>query len=64
MRFEGKFNNGRAVGESMITFPDGINERPCQEGYFIENEIVKRKQVVDTVKKAQHAAKIARGINI
>ncbi|KAK2566817.1 MORN repeat-containing protein 4 [Acropora cervicornis] len=64
MRYEGKFNNGGADGEGLITFPDGTNGRPRQEGHFIGNELVERKRVIESVKKAQHAAKIARGINI
>lgn len=59
MKFEGEFRDGKVNGRGLLTFTDGTNGLPRNEGYFEGNKLVKREKCDETIKKAQSAAKKA-----
>ncbi|XP_073996368.1 MORN repeat-containing protein 4 homolog [Rhodnius prolixus] len=60
MKFEGQFRGGRIWGFGLVTFADGSNGFPKHEGYFRDCQLLKRKNCLDIVQRAQKAAMMAR----
>ncbi|KAK2705704.1 MORN repeat-containing protein 4 homolog [Artemia franciscana] len=62
MRFEGEFRGGRIWGRGLVTFSDGSNGFPRNEGYFQDCRFMKRMNCGDTIQKAQKVAMTARAL--
>ena len=60
MRYEGRFCDGAPKGAGMITFPDGTNGQPRQEGYYDGNKFLRRMDVSEELLKARKSAERAR----
>ena len=58
--FEGSFKNGKVDGPGLITFSNGTNGNPIQEGYFKGTKLSKRESVPEAIRKARLCAERAR----
>ncbi|XP_045533955.1 uncharacterized protein LOC106720251 [Papilio machaon] len=60
MKFEGEFRGGRVWGLGLVTFSDGSNGFPRNEGFFQDCKMVRRKRCPEVVQRAQKVAYMAR----
>ena len=60
MMFEGGFKNGNPYGPGLVTFSNGTNGEPRQEGYFEGTKLVRREPVTEYIKKARACRERAR----
>ncbi|XP_026745549.1 MORN repeat-containing protein 4 homolog [Trichoplusia ni] len=60
MKFEGEFRGGRVWGLGLVTFSDGSNGFPRNEGFFQDCRLVRRKRCPEVVQRAQKVAYMAR----
>ena len=58
-KYEGAFKNGRPDGPGIITFPDGKNGVPRQEGFWEGTRLVRREKVTHAQMMARQCAKRA-----
>ena len=59
-KFEGSFKNGKVDGPGLITFSNGSNGNPRQEGYFKGTKLSKRESVPEATRKARLCAQRSR----
>ncbi len=59
MRFEGQFKDGCIRGHGLVTFPDGTNGIPRNEGLFEQDKMVTRGKCDQVIQDANMAAQIA-----
>lgn len=60
MRFDGQFRDGQAIGAGLLTFQDGSNGRPRQEGEWDGHKLVRKCNSSAAVNKAQECAMTAK----
>ncbi|CAG4983576.1 MORN repeat-containing protein 4 homolog [Colias croceus] len=60
MKFEGEFRGGRVWGLGLVTFCDGSNGFPRNEGFFQDCKMIRRKRCPEVVQRAQKVAYMAR----
>lgn len=60
MKYEGEFRGGRIWGLGLVTFNDGSNGFPRNEGFFQDCRLVRRKRCPEIVQRAQKVALMAR----
>jgi len=53
MIYEGGFKQGQTFGPGLITFPNGFNGEPKQEGFFEGTRLVRREPVPEYIKRAK-----------
>ncbi|XP_014227370.1 MORN repeat-containing protein 4 homolog [Trichogramma pretiosum] len=64
MMYEGQFKGGRIWGQGRVTYRDGSNGFPRNEGFFQDCRLVKRSYCPDVIQKAQKLSFMARSENI
>ena len=52
-QYEGEFKEGTPNGPGLVTFPNGSNGKPKQEGYFEGSKLRSRQSVTQFVRRAQ-----------
>ena len=53
MTYEGGFKQGQTFGPGLITFTNGFNGEPKQEGFFEGTKLVRREPVPEYIKRAK-----------
>ncbi|KAG7169623.1 MORN repeat-containing protein 4-like [Homarus americanus] len=60
MRFEGEFRGGRIWGHGLVTYADGSNGFPRNEGFFQDCRFMRKTRCPQVIQRAQKVAHIAR----
>ncbi|KAK3860896.1 hypothetical protein Pcinc_033076 [Petrolisthes cinctipes] len=60
MRFEGEFRGGRIWGNGLVTYADGSNGFPRNEGFFQDCRFMRKTRCPQVIQRAQKVAHIAR----
>ncbi|CAG9134609.1 unnamed protein product [Plutella xylostella] len=60
MKFEGEFRGGRVWGLGLVTFSDGSNGFPRNEGFFQDCRLLRRQRCPGVAARAQQVAYVAR----
>ncbi len=64
MMFEGEFKQGKVSGLGLLTFTDGTNGLPRNEGVFEGTRLVERRKTTDVVTRARQVGQRARAIQL
>ncbi|KAK3595870.1 hypothetical protein CHS0354_014693 [Potamilus streckersoni] len=60
MKYEGQYQDGKICGLGMVTFSDGTQGLPRNEGYFEGGKLIRREKCPAEIRKAHQAADKAR----
>lgn len=52
MKYEGQFQDGKIYGLGLVTFADGSNGVPRNEGYFENHKLIRYEKCTDIIDKA------------